>query len=76
MNESNNEQDEKIVECPVCGGDGLFRGLLTRIPWFRCGYCVGTGRVTEKRFHAWEIDTVALSPPIAVSEGQSDSDAN
>ena len=61
MNEHEKEQDESIVQCPVCGGHGEMRGAETRIAWFNCGYCNGTGKVTQKRFHAWQNQTTESS---------------
>jgi DnaJ-class molecular chaperone len=57
MNERKKEQDENMVQCPACNGQGGFRGPETRIKWFECAYCYGTGGVTEARFHAWHDDT-------------------
>jgi DnaJ-class molecular chaperone len=54
MIEPKKEQDESIVQCPVCSGHGELRGAETKIAWFNCGYCNGTGKVTQKRFHAWQ----------------------
>jgi len=61
MNEPNKEQDENMMQCPVCSGYGELRGAETKIAWFNCGYCNGTGKVTQKRFHAWQ-DRGAESP--------------
>jgi len=63
MIEPKKEQDESIVQCPVCSGHGELRGAETKIAWFNCGYCNGTGKVTEKRFHAWQ-DRSAESPAV------------
>jgi DnaJ-class molecular chaperone len=57
MNERKKEQDESMVQCPACSGQGEFRGPETRIKWFECAYCEGTGGVTEARFHAWHDGT-------------------
>ena len=43
MNEGKKEQDENMVQCPACNGQGEFRGPETRIKWFECAYCYGTG---------------------------------
>ena len=61
MNEREKVQDESMVQCPVCSGQGELRGAVTGVAWFNCGYCNGTGKVTEKRFHAWQ-DRSAESP--------------
>ena len=57
MEERNKEQDDRMVKCPVCASTGEFRGPETRIKWFECAYCNGTGGVTEARFHAWHDGT-------------------
>ena len=54
MIEPKKEQDESMVQCPVCSGHGETRGAETKIAWFNCGYCNGTGKVTQKRFSAWQ----------------------
>jgi DnaJ-class molecular chaperone len=54
MIEPKKEQDESIVQCPVCSGHGELRGAERKIAWFNCGYCNGTGKVNQKRFHAWQ----------------------
>jgi hypothetical protein len=51
------EQDERMVQCPACGGQGEFRGAVTKIKWFDCAYCYGTSTVTEARFRAWQDGT-------------------
>ena len=53
MIEPNKQQDENMMNCPVCSGHGEIWGAASKIAWFNCGYCNGTGKVTEKRFHAW-----------------------
>ena len=58
MIEPKKAQDESIVQCPVCSGHGELRGANTKIAWFNCGYCNGTGKVTQKRFHAWQDRSV------------------
>jgi DnaJ-class molecular chaperone len=66
MNEQKKEQDESMVQCPACSGQGEFRGPETRIKWFECAYCYGTGGVTEARFHAGRIE--ALDPKLQALE--------
>jgi DnaJ-class molecular chaperone len=61
MIEPEKEQDANMMRCPVCSGHGELRGAETKIAWFNCGYCNGTGKVTEKRHHAWQ-DRSAESP--------------
>src|ERR1017187_7592678 len=63
MIEPNKQQDENMMECPVCSGHREVRGAVSKIAWFKCGYCSGTGKVTEKRFHAWQ-DRSAESPAV------------
>ena len=57
MNERKKEQDENMVQCPACNGQGEFRGPETRIKWFECAYCYGTGGVIFffKQKTAYEI---------------------
>jgi DnaJ-class molecular chaperone len=61
MIEAKKEQEENMMQCPVCSGHGELGGAETKIAWFNCGYCNGTGKITEKRFHAWQ-DRSAESP--------------
>ena len=54
MIEPKKDQDESMVQCPVCSGHGELRGAETKIAWFNCGFCNGTGKITQKRFRAWQ----------------------
>ena len=71
MIEPNKQQVEYTMDCSACSGHGEIRGAVSKIAWFNCGYCNGTGKVTEKRFHAWQ-DRGAESPAVnAVNTSES-----
>jgi hypothetical protein len=50
MNEGKKEQDENMVQCPACNGQGEFRGPETRIKWFECAYCYGLAGSPRRGF--------------------------
>jgi DnaJ-class molecular chaperone len=71
MIEHNKQQDENMMDCPVCTGHREIRGAVSKIAWFNCGYCNGTGKVTKKRFYAWQ-DPSSESPAVnAVNTSES-----
>jgi DnaJ-class molecular chaperone len=53
MDEFTNDLDNVSVKCPVCDGRGTVYGPATIIHWFECGYCEGTGEVSQGRFQYW-----------------------
>ena len=46
-------RNENEIKCPICNGQTIIRGPQTRIIWFNCAYCEGTGQVSEGRFQYW-----------------------
>jgi hypothetical protein len=53
MGELTNNFDRVSVRCPVCDGLRTICGPKTTIHWFECGYCEGTGEVSQGRFQYW-----------------------
>jgi uncharacterized Zn finger protein len=68
MNEPEKEQGDRMVQCPACGGQGEFRGSITKIKWSACAYCEGTGGVTEKRYYAWHERSAKFAVSSAARE--------
>ena len=33
------DEEDCLVSCPVCGGDGQLMGSLGRLNWYRCVNC-------------------------------------
>ena len=50
---SSKDLDQVAVACPICDGQRVIRGPQTSIIWFGCGYCEGTGQVSQGRFKYW-----------------------
>ena len=53
MDEPANDLNHVAVTCPVCDGQRINRSPKTSIIWFDCGYCEGTGEVSQGRFQYW-----------------------
>jgi DnaJ-class molecular chaperone len=53
MDEPTNDLDHVEVRCPACEGQRVIRGPKTSITWFDCGYCKGTGQVSQSQFQYW-----------------------